>query len=309
VIGSLGVVGPYGLAFIPGYQLDISKSGTGSGVVWSDPSGIHCGLTCSYEFNVNAAVTLHASADDGSEFTGWSGGGCAIIDIDIQACTVTMTEAKSITANFAGHPGEVTLIAPSGAISSNQPSYAWNADVAASWYYLWVSKVNNDGSLTTVHTKWYDASLVCSGATCSITPSGITLSAGNYGWWIQTWNDGGYGLWSSAMNFSLPVIPPPGVATLVSPNGSIADTTPDYTWNKVNDSTWYYLWISRVNGDGSLTTIHTKWYDASLVCSGAPCTITPAGVTLTSGNYRWWIQTWNDGGYGLWSSRMDFSLP
>jgi hypothetical protein len=30
---------------------------------------------------------------------------------------------------------------------------------------------------------------------------------------------------------------------------------------------------------------------------------------LTSGNYRWWIQTWNTGGYGPWSSLMNFSLP
>ena len=111
------------------------------------------------------------------------------------------------------------------------------------------------------------------------------------------------------MNFSLAVPAPPGMATLVSPNGSIATTTPAYTWNKVNASTWYYLWVSKVNGDGSLTTVHTKWYDSALVCSGATCSITPVGVTLTSGNYRWWIQTWNDGGYGPWSTRMDFSLP
>jgi len=87
------------------------------------------------------------------------------------------------------------------------------------------------------------------------------------------------------------------------------NTTPAYTWNTVNAATWYYLWVSKVNGDGSLTTVHTKWYDASLVCNGGTCSITPAGITLTSGNYRWWIQTWNDGGYGPWSTRMDFSLP
>jgi glycoside hydrolase-like protein len=206
-------------------------------------------------------------------------------------------------------PEAATLISPSGNMGTDfMPTYTWNEISNATWYYLWVSKVNDNGSLTTVHTKWYDASLVCSRTTCTITPIGVTLSSGNYRWWIQTWNEGGYGPWSSLMDFSLPAIPPPGEATLVSPNGSIADTTPTYTWNKVNNATWYYLWVSRVNGDGSLTTVHTKWYDSPVVCGPSSCSIAPAGVTLSSGNYRWWIQTWNDGGYGPWTSAMNFSL-
>jgi len=207
-------------------------------------------------------------------------------------------------------PTAATLLTPSGDIGINYtPAYTWNKVNTAIWYYLWVSKVNGDGSLTTIHTKWYDSTLVCSSGTCSITPAGVTLTSGNYRWWIQTWNDGGYGPWSTKMDFSLPVIAPPGAATLVSPNGSIATTTPAYTWNKVNASTWYYLWVSKVNGDGSLTTIHTKWYDSTVVCGGATCSVTPVGVTLTSGNYRWWIQTWNDGGYGPWSTKMDYRTP
>jgi hypothetical protein len=110
------------------------------------------------------------------------------------------------------------------------------------------------------------------------------------------------------MSFSLPVIPPPGAATLVSPSGGVSDTTPAYSWNQLNDSTWYFLWVSRVNSNGSLTTIHTKWYTSAEACSGATCTITPAGITLTSGNYRWWIQTWNDGGYGPWTSGVNFTI-
>jgi len=108
------------------------------------------------------------------------------------------------------------------------------------------------------------------------------------------------------MNFGVGA---PGVATLLSPNGAIANTTPVYNWNNVNTATWYYLWVSRVNNDGSFTTVHSKWYESSAACSGAACSITPAGVTLSGGNYRWWIQTWNEGGYGPWSSPMNFTLP
>jgi hypothetical protein len=116
------------------------------------------------------------------------------------------------------------------------------------------------------------------------------------------------------MDFRLPIPKPPVAATLVSPSGNVTGTTPAYTWNEVLDSaqgdasTWYYLWVSRVNADGSLTTVHTKWYTAASVCSGGACSITPAGVTLSGGNYRWWIQTWNDGGYGPWSGGTNFSV-
>jgi len=206
-------------------------------------------------------------------------------------------------------PGAATLVSPSGATTDTTPIYTWNKVNASTWYYLWVSKVNTDGTLTTVHNKWYESSAVCGSSTCSIAPAGVTLSGGNYRWWIQTWNDGGYGPWSTKKDFSLPTISLPGAATLVSPNGSITDTTPTYTWNKVNASTWYYLWVSRINNDGSLTTVHSKWYESSAACSGATCSITPVGVTLSGGNYRWWIQTWNDGGYGPWSSPLNFTLP
>lgn len=207
-------------------------------------------------------------------------------------------------------PAAAVLVSPSGNIGTNStPAYTWNKVSNAIWYYLWVSKVNGDGSLTTVHTKWYESSLVCGSGSCSIKPVGITLGSGDYRWWVQTWNATGYGPWSTAMNFSVAAIAPPGVATLLSPLGGITDTTPPFRWNKVNTATWYYLWVSQVNSDGSLTTVHSKWYDTSLVCSSATCSVTPAGITLSTGNYRWWVQTWNGAGYGPWSSPTNFSTP
>jgi murein DD-endopeptidase MepM/ murein hydrolase activator NlpD len=82
-------------ANIDSYTLSVTKSGNGNGVVWSEPAGIHCGSTCSYEFHANTDITLHATASDGSEFIGWSGA-CTGID----TCIVSMTTAKSVTASF-----------------------------------------------------------------------------------------------------------------------------------------------------------------------------------------------------------------
>jgi len=78
------------------YALSVSKTGTGSGTVTSNPSGINCGSTCQYSFNSGTSVTLTASAEGGSVFTGWSGEGCS----GTGTCIVSMTQARLVTANF-----------------------------------------------------------------------------------------------------------------------------------------------------------------------------------------------------------------
>jgi hypothetical protein len=207
-------------------------------------------------------------------------------------------------ASNTAPPNIATLVTPNGSIATNYtPTYTWNKVADATWYYLWISKINNDSSLTTIHTKWYDASQVCSGATCSTTPATITLTGGNYRWWIQTWNSAGYGPWSSTMNFSTAVPTLPVKATLVSPLGAITDTTPTYTWNQVTGATWYYLWVNGPSGN-----VFKQWYSALIICSGSICSVTPA-TTLGSGAHTWWVQTWNKAGYGPWSSATNFSTP
>ena len=53
--------------------LTVTHSGTGSGVVTSDPVGIECGLACSLAFPHNGQVTLTATPNAGSTFGAWSG--------------------------------------------------------------------------------------------------------------------------------------------------------------------------------------------------------------------------------------------
>lgn len=79
------------------YALSVTKAGTGVGTVSSSPSGVSCGSTCTANYAVNSSVTLGAVASPGSNFTGWSGGGCS----GTGSCVVTMTAAKSVTATFA----------------------------------------------------------------------------------------------------------------------------------------------------------------------------------------------------------------
>ncbi len=78
-------------------NLIISKSGGGIGAVTSAPAGINCGGQCSASFTPGAQITLTATSDTGSTFTGWSGGGCQ----GTGSCRVTMTDAGvGVTAFF-----------------------------------------------------------------------------------------------------------------------------------------------------------------------------------------------------------------
>jgi len=75
--------------------LSVTKSGTGTGKVTSLPSGIDCGETCSAEFAEGVEVELTPTPDLGSAFVEWSGA-CT----GSGACEVTMSEAKSVDAEF-----------------------------------------------------------------------------------------------------------------------------------------------------------------------------------------------------------------
>lgn len=78
-----------------GRTLTVNKAGTGTGNVTSSPAGINCGATCSNFFSDGTTVTLTPTADAGSTFTGWSGD-CS----GTGPCTVTMDQARSVTATF-----------------------------------------------------------------------------------------------------------------------------------------------------------------------------------------------------------------
>jgi hypothetical protein len=72
------------------YTLTIVKLGTGSGTVTSSPSGINCGTTCTYQFVSGSSVTLTATPDASSIFSGWLGGATG------SGSTVTITMNSDI---------------------------------------------------------------------------------------------------------------------------------------------------------------------------------------------------------------------
>ena len=103
-------------------------------------------------------------------------------------------------------------------------------------------------------------------------------------------------LWSKGQSLVQP--------SSVAPSGTITTATPTYKWNAVAGSTWYYLWVNDSAGNRI-----KQWYtaaDAGCPSGIGTCSVIPASV-LNSGAGLWWIQTWNDDGYGPWSSPKVFT--
>lgn len=75
------------------YRLDVTANGSGN--IISTPSGISCGADCEELFDENTQVSLTATPQSGYRFERWEGD-CT----GTSACSVTMSEAKSITAVF-----------------------------------------------------------------------------------------------------------------------------------------------------------------------------------------------------------------
>jgi ELWxxDGT repeat protein len=76
--------------------LRVARSGGGSGVVTSLTPGIACGTDCSEAFGYGATVTLTATPDPGSTFSGWFGGACR----GKGECALNVNGAQTVTARF-----------------------------------------------------------------------------------------------------------------------------------------------------------------------------------------------------------------
>jgi len=205
-------------------------------------------------------------------------------------------------SSLALPPGAATLVSPSGTITDITPRYTWNAVPGARSYYLWV----NDSKGNRIN-QWYTAEQAgCPAGTgqCTLNPS-VELSPGLGQWWIRTRNGAGDGPWSVGMNFSVNIALP-GVATLVSPSGSISSTTPTFRWDEVPGALWYHLYVNDSTGNKI-----NQWYrdeEAGCPPGTGHCTVSPS-VELALGSGQWWVRAWNGAGYGDWSlPGMSFSV-
>jgi Tol biopolymer transport system component len=104
--------------FMSLFQLDVNRAGLGAGSISADIGAIDCGATCSDIYTSGTAVTLTASPDANSTFTGWSGDATCP---GTGTCQVTMSQARTVTAIFAQIPRQlfVTKIGSGGTVTSS----------------------------------------------------------------------------------------------------------------------------------------------------------------------------------------------
>jgi hypothetical protein len=137
------------------FALSVTRTGTGSGTVTSNPSGINCGSTCTTNYSSGTSVTLTAAAASGSSFAGWSGA-CS----GTGNCTVSMTASRSVTATFNTSGG-------TGGTCSNPVTFT-----------------NNTGNFNTTGAVCYRTSQNIAGWGCSnfdgrtVTVGGVARTCG-----------------------------------------------------------------------------------------------------------------------------------
>jgi DNA-binding beta-propeller fold protein YncE len=77
-------------------QFSLGVTVSGSGSVSSEWVGLDCDSSCEAQVRAGTSISLTATPELGSVFTGWSGADCLGSD-----CSIEMSEAKSVSAEFA----------------------------------------------------------------------------------------------------------------------------------------------------------------------------------------------------------------
>jgi len=90
---------------VASYQLNVNRTGTGSGLVSSRDGGIDCGPDCSELYDQGYKVTLAATPDSGSVFGGWSGD----VTGPDNPINIIMDSDKTVTAKFVPAEDTYTL--------------------------------------------------------------------------------------------------------------------------------------------------------------------------------------------------------
>jgi len=85
---------------LPIFTLTVSRTGSGSGTVASDPTGIDCGADCGESVAEGTQLTLHAVPNPNATFDGWSGACGGTL-----SCQITVSENTTVTALFTAVPG------------------------------------------------------------------------------------------------------------------------------------------------------------------------------------------------------------
>ena len=140
----------------PQFALTVLTGGNGFGSVMANP------MPTNGTYPAGTLVTLTATPNSASNFTGWSG--CTATGSN--TCTVTMDAAKTVTANFALKQYALTVLSAgngSGSFSLNPTGGTYNHGTMVT--------VSASPAASSVFTSWSGCAQQ-SGATCTVTMDG-----------------------------------------------------------------------------------------------------------------------------------------
>ena len=136
----------------PLFTLTVSKAGTGGGTVTSTTAGIDCGSNCSQSYPQGTTVTLNASSDPDSRFTGW-GGDCT----GNLTCTLNMTANRTVMSTFENPPptanAGVDQTVDEGALTTLNASSSTDFNMAPLASYEWTQTSGPGVALSTPNSS------------------------------------------------------------------------------------------------------------------------------------------------------------
>jgi hypothetical protein len=195
----------------------------------------------------------------------------------------------------------VWQLAPLGYIDDTTPTYRWQAEDYASWYFLWVDDATGNRI-----ARWYTAvDAGCEGGgLCEVTPDTV-LNVGAARWWVRPWNSFGDGPWSSGLSFDTGQ---PSAAVLAT--YPVANVQPGFSaalWLLVRNTgslplpsgSHAYYWVTGPGISGYVGSV-----DVGGLAAGTSQWFLldwDAAVGLQAGTFTYWGRIWN-ADLGAWIS-------
>jgi hypothetical protein len=177
---------------------------------------------------------------------------------DTATVTITYTPPSGLTAPV--------LVSPSGGISTQTPTYTWNAVAGAQSYALWVNDAGMNGRVDAIFSS---AQAGCGSGTgvCSATPA-VALAFGGGQFWVLAKAGSTESAWSAPMSFNVggtTDVTPPNVA-ITSPASAISVTSPSISLAGTasdNVGVTSVTWTNNMGGSGSASGT-TSWSIANV---------------------------------------------
>ena len=211
-------------------------------------------------------------------------------------------------------PGAPTGYAPSGMVSTLNPTFTWSAVPNATYYNLVLfeeggvsSRATGDvitpevSGSTLILDQFLNADEVCAAGTCSFTPSpSLDLAYGPYSWKVRALMGSDYTEFSSDVDFFNMSVSQP-----VQPSGTLTSRNPKFKWSPVEEATQYKLRVSQ-----GTTTVKEILIDTPY-CPYSYCLYrSPTSLNLANGSYEFsvkaYVGTWGD--YG-WTKSFSITKP